>query len=270
MCRFNHVVPPVAQAGEAPDELGGPIFDDLSGLNWFDVQLPEFNKSGPQVGGIKPEDALSPDSNDLDMAEELDLYELFKDDEVSKTSSPSQTPAASKPSESASAGNVCGLTAFQQQLQQQQQLAAAQFQFMNPALLALSQPMPMQQRATMEQLLAMQNAAGLLQNLPFLMANKGSSKGASSGTSLAVEDNAIEKVKQKRRESAQRSRARKNCYMRQLELENRALKEEVVKLTQALGKIQQDLQAGNISLGHRSSALAAPAALAGLSGLMMS
>jgi hypothetical protein len=39
-----------------------------------------------------------------------------------------------------------------------------------------------------------------------------------SASSMAVEDNAIEKIKQKRRESAQRSRARKNSYMRQLEV----------------------------------------------------
>jgi hypothetical protein len=34
------------------------------------------------------------------------------------------------------------------------------------------------------------------------------------------------------------------------QFENRALKEEVVKLTQALGKIQRELAAGNISIGR--------------------
>jgi hypothetical protein len=41
------------------------------------------------------------------------------------------------------------------------------------------------------------------------------------GSLLAPEDGAIEKIKQKRRESAQRSRARKNCYVHQLEVSRR-------------------------------------------------
>lgn len=49
----------------------------------------------------------------------------------------------------------------------------------------------------------------------------------------------MERIKQKRRESAQRSRARKNDYMRQLELENQALKDEVQRLQQVLGAMQR-------------------------------
>lgn len=40
----------------------------------------------------------------------------------------------------------------------------------------------------------------------------------------------IERTKKRRRESAQRSRQRKNCYMRSLEIENEALKREVERL----------------------------------------
>lgn len=52
-------------------------------------------------------------------------------------------------------------------------------------------------------------------------------------------DAAVERIKQKRRESAQRSRARKNDYMRQLELENQALKDEVLRLQQVLAAVQR-------------------------------
>lgn len=50
---------------------------------------------------------------------------------------------------------------------------------------------------------------------------------------------AIERIKQKRRESAQRSRARKNEYMRQLELENLSLKEEIHRLQSMIQAMQR-------------------------------
>jgi hypothetical protein len=52
-------------------------------------------------------------------------------------------------------------------------------------------------------------------------------------------DAAVERIKQKRRESAQRSRARKNDYMHQLERENQALKDEVQRLQQVLAAVQR-------------------------------
>ena len=45
---------------------------------------------------------------------------------------------------------------------------------------------------------------------------------------------AIERIKQKRRESAQRSRNRRAAYMRELERENKALRDEVARLRAAL------------------------------------
>lgn len=47
----------------------------------------------------------------------------------------------------------------------------------------------------------------------------------------------VERVKMKRRESAQRSRARKSAFIRTLELENQALKEENMKLRIAMAAV---------------------------------
>ncbi len=46
-----------------------------------------------------------------------------------------------------------------------------------------------------------------------------------------------ERVKKRRRESAQRSRARKNCYVKNLEYENRSLKAENEKLRAVLAQL---------------------------------
>lgn len=143
------------------------------------------------------------------MNAELDLYELFKDDEVAKPASSvsqdsEQVPSApvSKQADSASGGNFCGISSVQQQ--QQQQLAAAQL--VNPALLALNQPMQnfgatSAVNVPVEQLLAMQNAAvaatminplqaQLLQNIslaqPFL--------GATMGLALAPKASKVSSV----------------------------------------------------------------------------
>eukprot|EP00879_Flechtneria_rotunda_P005851 GHRR01006157.1.p1 GENE.GHRR01006157.1~~GHRR01006157.1.p1 ORF type:complete len:164 (+),score=56.52 GHRR01006157.1:977-1468(+) len=49
---------------------------------------------------------------------------------------------------------------------------------------------------------------------------------------------AVERIKQKPRESAQRSRARRNEYMRQLEEENQQLRSEVQRLQNMLVQVQ--------------------------------
>lgn len=51
-------------------------------------------------------------------------------------------------------------------------------------------------------------------------------------------DDKIERVKQKRRESAQRSRARKNAYMKELEVENAGLRAQVAQLQQVVSQLQ--------------------------------
>lgn len=54
-----------------------------------------------------------------------------------------------------------------------------------------------------------------------------------------------ERVKKRRRESAQRSRARKNCYVKNLEHENRSLKAEVEKLRSLLAQVDSSLRTGS-------------------------
>lgn len=56
-----------------------------------------------------------------------------------------------------------------------------------------------------------------------------------------------ERVKKRRRESAQRSRARKNCYVKNLEYENRSLKAEVEKLRALLSQVDSSLRTAGSS-----------------------
>lgn len=67
----------------------------------------------------------------------------------------------------------------------------------------------------------------------------------------------VERVKKRRRESAQRSRQRKNEYMKNLEEENRALKYELSKLRQWMNRLQKNAAAlspsQSASLSHGSN-----------------
>eukprot|EP00884_Botryococcus_braunii_P021451 jgi/Botrbrau1/7990/Bobra.384_2s0018.1 len=66
----------------------------------------------------------------------------------------------------------------------------------------------------------------------------------------------VERVKKRRRESAQRSRQRKNEYMKNLEEENRALKYELGKLRQWMNRLQKDAALSpspSVSLSHGSN-----------------
>lgn len=67
-------------------------------------------------------------------------------------------------------------------------------------------------------------------------------------TAQEMEDQ-IERTKKRRRESAQRSRQRKNCYMRSLEIENEALKQEV-------GRLRAELSRSSLAPGAGSAAAA--------------
>jgi hypothetical protein len=69
---------------------------------------------------------------------------------------------------------------------------------------------------------------------------------------------AVERIKQKRRESAQRSRARKNDYMHQLELENQALREELGRMQQLLAT---QMQRGMIVAAAHPNATLVPLAM---------
>lgn len=70
----------------------------------------------------------------------------------------------------------------------------------------------------------------------------------------------VERVKKRRRESAQRSRARKNCYVHNLEAENRALKLENESLRAMLRQIET---AGMAGQGFHTFAPGAPTAALG-------
>lgn len=63
--------------------------------------------------------------------------------------------------------------------------------------------------------------------------------GGKSKKTQEEQEAAIERIKQKRRESAQRSRARKNEYMRQLEIENQGLKDEIHRLQSVIQALQR-------------------------------
>ncbi|KAF8058481.1 hypothetical protein HT031_005605 [Scenedesmus sp. PABB004] len=62
-------------------------------------------------------------------------------------------------------------------------------------------------------------------------------------------DDKVERVKQKRRESAQRSRARRNAYMGALEAENEGLKAQVAELRALVGSLQTYIAAGGAPHG---------------------
>lgn len=70
---------------------------------------------------------------------------------------------------------------------------------------------------------------------PALQAAPGATGSKRHKTQAEIEEQ-IERTKKRRRESAQRSRQRKNCYMRSLEIENEALKREVERLRSQLTK----------------------------------
>lgn len=174
---------------------------------------------------------------------ELDLLALFSEDAL-----PAQTPQQQKPCAAyAAAAAVPGVPApaaaadpavqavqqlqlqaiMQQQLaqqQQQQQYAAASVA--GPA--ALSQDIAQLQQYQAAQVQAMLAAQASLRS--------GHPVNKRGKTQAEVEEQQ-ERIKKRRRESAQRSRARKNSYMKTLEVENKALKMENERLRMELMKL---------------------------------
>lgn len=67
----------------------------------------------------------------------------------------------------------------------------------------------------------------------------------------------VERTKKRRRESAQRSRTRRNCYMKALETENAALKAELARLRGAL--VAGGMDAGACAVGANVSSSSATA-----------
>lgn len=100
---------------------------------------------------------------------------------------------------------------LQQQQQQQMAMAAQAYSSGLPPLPAAAAPLPLPPLA-----------APSAPALPLLLGKR--------GKSVEEAEEQTERIKKRRRESAQRSRQRKNCYMKGLEMENRALKLENERL----------------------------------------
>lgn len=83
---------------------------------------------------------------------------------------------------------------------------------------------------------------------PFLFAGKHERSDTSSDSRRRSQFESLEekreRVKKRRRESARRSRARKNTYVKSLEFENAELKDENRRLREALAKVDKDVLAG--------------------------
>lgn len=127
-------------------------------------------------------------------------------------------------------GAAMANSAAQAQVAAAQQMAAQQM----AAQLQLQMGM-MPNMATMQMLAANQNM--VCQGFPFsnqvVVPNFGF-KVPPAAKPASEQDEAVERIKKKRRESAQRSRARKNQYMRALEVENKGLRAENAKLREYL------------------------------------
>jgi hypothetical protein len=108
--------------------------------------------------------------------------------------------------------------------------AAAQMQMqMNPQMGMLPNVAAMQMLAANQGMLNFPFAPQVL-----MQPNFGFKMGASACKSGTENDEAVERIKKKRRESAQRSRARKNQYMKALEVENKGLRTENSMLRECL------------------------------------
>lgn len=116
-------------------------------------------------------------------------------------------------------------------VQQQQQMLAAQ--------LAATADMAAASQPPAHHAPAVQHAHATRAALHETMGSPPVRKPGRSQRTQAEIDAAVERIKQKRRESAHRSRQRRNDYMHMLELENAALKDEVGRLQAMLAAMQQ-------------------------------
>jgi len=134
------------------------------------------------------------------------------------------------------------LLAAMQASQAAQQLQSAP-QFMSGGVASGVPQVQQQQGLLPEQLMAFSNPAGmggafsnpLMNNLPVML----SMRNLVSQKNHVELDETVEKIKKKRRESAQRSRARKNAYMKSLEVENKLLKTENSRLKELISRLDR-------------------------------
>lgn len=269
MCRFSvsNAPPPAPSPELALDTLLAE--DDF---NWYnaieclpDEELAEFGEGVCQEGTAARQeaDAPAPSSSSSGAsgyseasATTYDLVELFK-------AQVEQDPAALLANAQAQQLQGYGFAPFQAQPVPQQQVlptpAACSMSDLKPAAFTAapmhaalpSGPMPGCSTAVMVppapvaagSYAQMTPSMGLMTPQPPMAPFAGLTvmrkPGSKSQRTQAEVEAAVERIKQKRRESAQRSRARKNDYMRQLEIENQGLKDEVHRLQSMLAAMQR-------------------------------
>lgn len=261
MCRFSASLAPPP---EAPADGLEAILDDADDFNWFDAidELPELEgnmaasleqvqapaareseSSERATDGVDSSTAKSAASAGCSDTSSYDLVEMFKqqveqDPLAVLTTAPQGAPQAS-------------FTAAQFAAVPQQQMmcgvgapfsaACMPTQFLAPTPMTPSSGFLPAAAAGIPAVLNNTVGAPAGSAAATLNAASAPACGRRSRANKSQEeiDAAVERIKQKRRESAQRSRARKNEYMRQLELENQALKDEVQRLQQVLATVQR-------------------------------
>lgn len=136
-------------------------------------------------------------------------------------------------------GQVAGVQQpLQQALAAQQMAAAAAAAQMHMQINPAAQMGMLPNVAAMQMLAATNQGMMMNPGFPFasqVLMQQGAFGAFKMGSKPASEnDEAVERIKKKRRESAQRSRARKNQYMKALEVENKGLRSEVNMLRECL------------------------------------
>lgn len=183
-------------------------------------------------------------SLDLGIIDEWDLLELLKDRDAAPQQRgivPAMNNNVAEPA-SFLYGNITAASEMNSMCNRQQQLcnsayaASSDVTNVPPNLAAgmLRPPMPQ----SVPSLQVPETAAQLYQSLNMPRWTGYTDESNSKGSSDSEE--AVERMKRKRRESAQRSRAKKNQYMKTLEIENRDLKDEVTRLRKRLMKYEVD------------------------------
>lgn len=165
---------------------------------------------------------------------EIDLLDLFRD----CAEYTNEVPVQNNPALVLSSRDIMAKTQDQTMATMMQAKVPKTEEFSTSCDLGVSQLQPMNAAAggRFDQALAERLQAQLVQNgLPADIWQCLHPPGKPAKTQAEI-DEAIERIKKKRRESAQRSRARKSAYVKALELENKLLKDEVMKLRLALSQ----------------------------------
>lgn len=245
MCRFTaSLAPPAAPEDSTLDAL---LDDDAANFSWFDAidciddaiepAVPGLGAPSEGNGIINSNTAppvLAPSASGSDTSSTYDLVEMFKQQVEQQQHQPAGLPYVGAPAAAPiimpQQQMMCGVAGFAGACMAPAFLPMVGTGMLNtPAV-----PMASIEAASAPSSSAMPCHSGSA------AAPSSSGRRGSRGQKTQEEiDAAVERIKQKRRESAQRSRARKNDYMHQLERENQALKDEVQRLQQVLAAVQR-------------------------------